>query len=155
MPLKSLNNGTPFYADDLEEENRHQNYICPICKKANINDHLNCFHAHHTNEDLFENGLQKITFSEEFKKKSLDWLIENLIMQECVYICGNCHKMLHSKYYRETVMIVLENKDDAKFIDNFYNNLYNKLNEQRNKIMKWKAKLIDGSLYYYRFPSLK
>lgn len=57
-----------------------EDYVCPICQKVNINNHLNCFHAHHTNNDLFENGLEKITFSEEFKTKPIDRLIQNLII---------------------------------------------------------------------------
>ena len=129
-------------------------YICPICKKTNINDHLNCFHAHHTNNDLFENGLEKITFSEEFKTKPVDWLIQNLIIQECIYICGNCHKMLHAQYYRDSALIILKNKEDEKFIDEYYNNLLNEINKLRNKILEWKTQLIDNSLNYYQFPSL-
>ena len=102
---------------------------------------------------MFENGLERITFSGEFKTKPVDWLIQNLIIQECIYICGNCHKMLHAKYYRDSALIILKNKDDEKFIDDFYNNLHDKINELRNKILEWKTKLIDNSLH--KFPSLK
>lgn len=32
MPLKSLVNGEPFYSEDLVEEKRHQDYVCPVCE---------------------------------------------------------------------------------------------------------------------------
>ncbi len=130
-------------------------YICPICKKTNINNHLNCFHAHHTNNELFENDLEKITFSEEFKTKPIEWLIQNLIMQECIYICSNCHKMLHAKYYRDSALIILKKKEDENIINDFYNNMYTETSELRAKILKWKTKLTDTSLQNYKFPSLK
>jgi competence CoiA-like predicted nuclease len=48
LPIKSLLNGSPFYADNLEEDNRHQGYMCPICDgefipvipKKNITKHF-------------------------------------------------------------------------------------------------------------------
>jgi len=116
------------------------NYICPVCQKANINDHLTCFEAHHTTVTLFENGFQKIIFS-EYYFKSIEWLIKNLITQECIYICRNCHTMITAINYNENALIILENEIDAIYINTFYDNLYKKVNEKRTIIIQWKAQL--------------
>ena len=36
MPLRALLNGNDFLAFNLTEENRHQDYLCPICNKKFI-----------------------------------------------------------------------------------------------------------------------
>jgi len=116
------------------------NYICPGCQKANINEHLTCFEAHHTNETIFENGAQKITFS-TYYSKSIKWLIKNLITQECIYICRNCHTITTAKNYNESALIILENKMDASYINDFYENLHNQVNKKIKVIAHWKSQL--------------
>jgi len=116
------------------------NYICPLCQKANINDHLTCFEAHHTNKTLFENGFQKIIFS-SYNFKSIKWLIKNLITQECIYVCRNCHTMITAINYNENALIILENEIDALYVNTFYDNLYKKINEKRDIIIHWKSQL--------------
>ncbi len=117
-----------------------ENYICPICGKAIINDHLVCFEAHHTNKTLFENGLKKIEFS-LYYVKSTKWLIKNLIAQECVYVCRNCHTMITALNYNENALIILEYERDALYVNTFYDNLYKKVNEKRDIILRWKSQL--------------
>ena len=114
--------------------------MCPVCQKANINDHLTCFEVHHTNETLFENGLQKIIFS-SYYFKSIKWLIKNLITQECIYVCRNCHTMITAINYNENAIIILENEIDALYVNTFYDNLSKKVNEKRDIIMQWKSQL--------------
>ncbi|MFW9882128.1 MAG: hypothetical protein ACFFG0_54380, partial [Candidatus Thorarchaeota archaeon] len=109
------------------------NYICPVCQKANINNHLTCFEAHHTNETLFENGLQKIIFS-SYYFKSIKWLIKNLITQVCIYVCRNCHTMITAINYNENALIILKNEIDALYVNTFYDNLYKKVHEKRDII---------------------
>ena len=116
------------------------NYICPVCQKANINEHLTCFEAHHTNETIFENGLQKIIFS-LYYFKSTKWLIKNLITQECIYVCRNCHTMITAINYNENALVILENEIDALYVNTFYDNLYIKVNEKRDIIIHWKSQL--------------
>jgi len=117
-----------------------KDYICPICKKTNANDNLDCFEAHHTNEALFEHGLQKIEFS-LYYFKSTEWIIKNLIAQECIYVCRNCHTMITAINYNENALIILKNEIDALHVNNYYDNLYKKVSEKRNIILQWKSQL--------------
>ncbi len=117
-----------------------ENFVCPICEKVNINDHLDCFDAHHTNEALFENGLQKIEFG-LYYTKSIKWLIKNLIAQECIYVCRNCHTMITTVNYNDNALTILRNEIDALYVNTFYDNLYKKVNEKRDIIMHWKSQL--------------
>ena len=117
-----------------------KDYICPICQKTCINDHLDCFDAHHINETLFENGLQKIE-SSAYYFKSIRWLIKDLLTQECIYVCRNCHTMITAINYNENALIILENEIDALYVNTFYDNLYKKVNEKRDIIMQWKSQL--------------
>jgi len=129
------------------------NYICPVCQKANINEHLTCFEAHHTNKNIFENDLQKIILSSYFFK-STKWLIEKLIDQECIYVCRNCHTMITAKNYNENALIILENEINALYIKNFYDNLNVKVNEKRDVIMHWKSEL-KNNMNFIPNPFLK
>lgn len=121
------------------------NYICPICRKANIDDHLTCFEAHHTNLELFEK-IEKIEFGKEYGRKPIRWLIKNLIIQECVYICSNCHAMINATTFRDYVLIILKNQKEAIFVNNFYNHLDVQIAVKRNIILQWKNQLTDRSL---------
>ena len=76
------------------------NYVCPTCQKANINDHLVCFDAHHTDLDLLKK-IEKIEFGREYSRKSIPWLIKNIIKQDCIFICSNCHTMINATNYRD------------------------------------------------------
>jgi len=116
-------------------------YVCPICRKANINEHLNCFVAHHTNSDIFRDDLEKIEFGKEYKKKDIDWLIENLIIQECVFICINCHQMLHAKNFRDYALTILESKTDEIFVRNYYSQSDKQINKLKNRILILKKKI--------------
>ncbi len=129
------------------------NYICPICQKANINEYLTCFEAHHTNKNIFENDLQKIILSSYFFK-STKWLIKKLIDQECIYVCRNCHTMITAKNYNENALIILENEINALYIKNFYDNLNVKVNEIRDVIMHWKSEL-KNNMNFIPNPFLK
>ena len=116
-------------------------YVCPICRKANINEHLNCFVAHHTNEDIFRDDLEKIEFGKEYKKKDIDWLIENIIIQECVFICINCHQMLHAVNFRDYALTILESKTDEIFVRNYYSQLDKQISKLKNRILILKKKI--------------
>jgi len=121
------------------------NYICPVCQKANSNDHLTCFEAHHTNLDLFEK-IEKIKFGKEYERKPIHWLIKNLIIQECVYLCSNCHTMIKATTYRDYILIILKNQKEAFFVNNFYKLLDTQIAVKRNIILQWKIQLKDRSL---------
>ena len=120
-----------------------ENYQCPICKKVNINEHLPCFLAHHTNLNLFKKkGMKKIYFKKEYPKRTVDWLIENIIMQECIFICQNCHEMLHITYYRDLLLPIFQNKEDVDFVNEFYEKENTIIKEYRiKKILVLKKKL--------------
>ena len=120
-------------------------YVCPLCQIANINDHLDSFNAHHTNLALLT-IIEKIVFSKEYKTKNIDWLIENLIIQECIYICGNCHRMLGAANYRENVLTILQNHEDDKFVYDYYVKMDYEINHQRDKILDMKRKLANESI---------
>lgn len=126
-----------------------KNYICPICQKANINDHLICFEAHHTNLDLLKK-IEKIEFAKEYERKSIDWLIKNLINQECIFVCSNCHAMIKATNFREFVLIILKNQGEARFVKDFYKHLAIQVELQRNIILQWKYQLKNKS---YNFPN--
>lgn len=122
-----------------------KDYLCPICQKANINDHLSCFVAHHTNLDLLED-IEKIIFSREYSNKTIRWLIENIIIQECIFICVNCHRMLDATNYRDDVLTIFRSRKDAEIVNQFYNNLELKVDEQRKKILQLKFQLENNLL---------
>jgi len=112
-------------------------YVCPICQKANINDHLVCFDAHHTNIDLLKK-IEKIEFGREYGRKSIPWLIKNVIKQECIFICSNCHAMINTTTYRDFSLNILKNKKDADHIKAFYDKLDEKVRIKRKKILEFK-----------------
>ncbi|MFX1339775.1 MAG: hypothetical protein ACFFDK_14275, partial [Promethearchaeota archaeon] len=120
-----------------------ENFVCPICRKANINSHLTSFVAHHTNLKLIEE-IGKIKFGKEYDDKDIEWLIRNIVIQECIFICRNCHAMLHAPNYRENVLIIFESQKKAKFVDNFYENLDNQVEIQRRRIIAWKEDLLNN-----------
>jgi hypothetical protein len=122
-----------------------ENYVCPICQKADINDHLDLFVAHHTNLDLIENT-GKIEFSRKFDRKPIDWLIENLIAQECIFICHNCHTIDLATNYRDSVLTILNDANDAQYVNEFYENLDSKIDILRNIILTWKDQLLNKNL---------
>ena len=121
-------------------------YVCPICGRANINEHLNCFVAHHTNEDLFKEDFEKTVFGIEYKKKDVDWLIENLIIEECVFICLNCHQMVHAVNFREHPLTILKSKTDETLIRKYYNNLDRQVSVLRDRILIFKKKIENNSI---------
>ncbi|KKN43491.1 hypothetical protein LCGC14_0702500, partial [marine sediment metagenome] len=121
------------------------NYTCPICRKANINDHLACFEAHHTNLELFEK-IEKIEFGREYERKPVHWLIKNLTIQECIYLCSNCHTMINATIYRDHVLIILQKQKEATFVKTFYKHLYKQIEIQKNIILQWKHQLKDYNL---------
>ncbi len=122
-----------------------ENFICPICQKANINDHLDLFVAHHTNLDLIEN-IGKIEFSSKFDRRPIDWLIENLIIQECVFICHNCHTIDLATNYRDSVLTILNNANDAQYVNKFYENLDKKIDMLKNIILTREDQLLNNIL---------
>jgi len=124
-----------------------ENYTCPICRKANINDHLTCFEAHHTNLELFDK-CEKIEFGKEYGRKPIRWLIKNLIMQECVFLCSNCHAMVKATIYREYVLIILKNQKEANFVNNFYKHLDAQIAKERKIILQWKNQLTNRNLIF-------
>jgi hypothetical protein len=122
-----------------------ENYVCPICQKANINDHLDLFVAHHTNSDLIQNT-GKIEFSSKFDRKPIDWLIEKLIVQECIFICHNCHTIDLATNYRDSVLPILNDANDAQYVKKFYENLDKKIDMLKNIILTWKDQLLNNNL---------
>ncbi len=122
------------------------NYTCPICKKAKINQHLVCFVAHHTNLKLFDGSMDKINFNKEYTKRSVDWIIENLLEQECVYICQNCHEMISTTYYQNILESIFRKSDDVEFVTNFFKNANLQIESLRSKILELKNRLLNGEL---------
>ena len=111
------------------------NYVCPTCQKANINDHLVCFDAHHTDLDLLKK-IEKIEFGREYSRKSIPWLIKNIIKQDCIFICSNCHTMINATNYRDFSLSILENKNEANHIKEFYEEMDEKIRINRKKIQE-------------------
>ncbi len=122
-----------------------ENYVCPICEKVDINKHLDLFVAHHTNLELIRR-IGKIEFSKEFDRKPIDWLIENLIQQECIFICHNCHTIDFAKNYRDSVLAILKNMEDSQYVLDFYKNSDRKIGNLKKIILKWKDQLLNGNL---------
>ena len=122
-----------------------ENYVCPICQKANINDHLDLFVAHHTNSDLIE-SIGKIEFSRKFDRKPIDWLIENIIFQECIFICHNCHTIDLAKNYRDSALTILKDTGDAQFVIDFYTKSEREIGRLKKIILEWKGQLLNGTL---------
>ncbi|MBN1215342.1 MAG: hypothetical protein JXA99_07835 [Candidatus Lokiarchaeota archaeon] len=120
-------------------------YTCPICKNVNINDHLTCFEAHHTNLDLLRD-LKKIEFGQKYSHKSVSWLIKNLIIQECIFICSNCHAMINSTNYRDNFLIILKDQADAKIVKDYYKILKLKIELKTNIILDWKRRLKNNEI---------
>ena len=123
-----------------------KNYHCPICRIANIDNHLNVFVAHHTNLNLFEEKkIIKTNFKVEYMRRTIAWLIEQFIVQECILICSNCHQMIHITYYRDILNNIFKTKEDIEFIKNFYKKLDEIIIVYRNKILELK-KLLNNEL---------
>jgi len=121
------------------------NYHCPICQKANINEHLTCFDTHHTNLDLLQK-IKKIEFGREYERKSIQWLIKNIISQECIFICSNCHLMINAINYRDHTLNILKNQKEAMFLEAYYQHLDKQIEINREIILQWKVQLRNNNL---------
>ncbi|MEE9378748.1 MAG: hypothetical protein V3V33_12020 [Candidatus Lokiarchaeia archaeon] len=81
--------------------------ICPICGEFNTRDHLPAFEFNHLYTMLYELG--EITSEEmegykERKRRVPDLynlpcseLVKEMVIEEGGYVCGNCHRVVHTK----------------------------------------------------------
>jgi len=82
--------------------------------------------------------IEKIEFGREYGRKSIPWLIKNVIMQECIFICSNCHAMINATVYRDFSLNILKNEKVAVHIKVFYDKLDEKIRIKRKKILEFK-----------------
>ena len=114
--------------------------ICPICREFNTRDHLPAFEFNHLYTMLYELG--EITSEEmdgykERKRRVPELfylpcseLVKEMVIEEGGYVCGNCHRVVHTK---------------IPYIEKIYNDpdLYKKaLKDKKDSIKKNRQNII-------------
>jgi len=71
---------------------------CIGCRKNFLQDNLPALQFHHRDE---KNDIKRSETSKKIKNYEYNHLKEWLLRENCVALCGNCHKMLHSKHFEK------------------------------------------------------
>jgi len=93
--------------------------ICVGCRNTSAQVNLPAIQFHH------RDGKNDIKGSETFKKiKNYEYnhMKEWLKEEDCVALCGNCHKMVHSNHFEINHEIII-GKEHSEAIEQFYNEI--------------------------------
>ena len=81
--------------------------ICPICGEFNTRDHLPAFEFNHLYTLLYELGEISAEEMEGYKERKrrvpdlynlpCSELVREMVIEEGGYVCGNCHRVVHTK----------------------------------------------------------
>ncbi len=122
-----------------------KNYTCIGCGKVSINDNLHSFEFHHANALLFDENNPKTYFKKKFEELEVREIIELLIMEECVCLCGNCHRLITVKHFENNVERIIGRKY-VKEVKNYHENIRKSILMESTRIVKIKNLLIENGL---------